>query len=52
MWANLFGKQGSPFGMFGKLLRIPRRTGIGLSEDDERELEQIAARWLERELRG
>jgi len=51
MWANLFEKRGSPFGMFGKLLRIPARPFLGFSDADQRELEQIAARWAEEEFK-
>lgn len=50
MFHNLFGGEGAPgpFGMFGKLLKIPRRRGIGFSEADHREHEQIAGRWIEK----
>ena len=54
MFHNLFGGEGppGPFGMVGKTLRIPQRRGIGFSEADKREHEQIAARWMEKLFQG
>lgn len=54
MYFNLFGGAGppGPFGMVGKTLRIPQRRGIGFSEADKREHEEIAARWMEKLFEG
>jgi len=50
MYHNLFGGEGppGPFGMFGKVLVIPRRRAIGFSEADKAEHERIAARYVDR----
>jgi len=52
MFYNLFGGTGppGPFGMAGKLLRIPSRTGIGFGPADAAAHEEIVGRHVERAL--
>jgi len=50
MWANLFNKQGNPFRF--KTIRIPKRTFLGFSEDDQKGFVVIANTVLKGALDG
>lgn len=50
MWANLFGKKGSPFAIHN--IKLPKREFLGFSKEDKDKLSKLASSILSKELKG